>query len=123
MIPPIPKRVLVHTAELITKYGADKWGKASTSETAKLERVRIEPTSKAVTDAAGTVIQLSAVLFFDCRNSAPKGVIFALKDDYVNGKTVDIQQVKFNGRIFTVTTIEPLYADTSEIHHYEVGLA
>ena len=113
----------MHTAELITKYGADKWGKASESETVKLERIRIEPTSKTVTDAAGTVIQLSAVLFFDCRNSAPKGVIFALRDDSVNGKIVDIQQVKFNGRIFTVTTIEPLYADTSEIHHYEVGLA
>ena len=121
MIPPIPKRLLVHSAELVTKYNSDKWGKASDSDSVQLEHIRIEPTSQIVTDSSGTMIKLSATLFYDCRNSSPS-VNFALKGDSVDGKTVEIQQVIFGGRTFTVQTIEPLYADTNKIHHYEVGL-
>lgn len=123
MIPPIPQKYLIHSAELITRYNADKWGNSSEFDTVKLDHIRIDPTSKTVTDATGTVVQLSAVLIYDCRNSAPKGVVFALTGDKSGEKVVDIQQVNFNGRMFTVKTIEPLYADTSTVHHYEVGLA
>lgn len=121
MIPPIPKRLFVHSAELVTKYSADKWGNATASDTVKMEHIRIDPSSKVVTDSTGTNIQLSAVLFYDCRNSSP-AVTFALKGDAIGEKAVDIQQVIFGGRTFTVQIIEPLYADSNKIHHYEVGL-
>ena len=122
MIPHIPKLLLIHSAELITEFAPDKWGKASEQDTVKLEHVRIEPSAKHVINGSGEVVQLAAVLFFDCRNSSPADVIFALKDDTVNGRTATIQKVSFEGRFFTVQTIEPLYADKNRIHHYEVGL-
>ena len=122
MIPPIPKRLLIHSAELITEFSADKWGTPQKSETVKLEHVRIEPSAKYVIGGSGETIQLAAVLFFDCRNSSPADVTFALKNDTVNGGTVVLQKVSFGGRLFTVQTVEPLYADKNRIHHYEVGL-
>lgn len=122
MIRPIPKNLLIHSAELTTEFSPDKWGTPQKSETVKLEHVRIEPSAKHVIGGNGETVQLAAVLFFDCRNSSPADVTFALKDDTVNGGTVVLQKVSFGGRIFTVQTIEPLYADKNRIHHYEVGL-
>ncbi|MDE6745592.1 MAG: minor capsid protein [Oscillospiraceae bacterium] len=122
MIPPIPKRLLIHSAELITEFTPDKWGRASEWNTIKLEHVRIEPSAKHVINGSGETVQLAAVLFFDCRNSSPADVAFALKDDTVNGRIVALQKVSFGGRLFTVQTVEPLYADKNRIHHYEVGL-
>lgn len=122
MIPPIPKRLLIHSAELITDFSPDKWGKPSESETVQLEHVRIEPSAKYVIGGNGETVQLAAVLFFDCRNSSPADVTFALKDDTVNDRTVVLQKVSFGGRLYTVQTVEPLYADRNRIHHYEVGL-
>lgn len=121
MISPIPKNLLVHSAELVTKYSPDKWGRSSSSSRQALSHIRIEPSSKMIADNTGTSVRLSAVLFYDCTNSSP-GVTFALKNDEADGKTVDIQQVIFKGRIFSVRTIEPLYADNEKIHHYEIGL-
>lgn len=122
MIPSIPKKALIHSAELITEFSADKWGTPQKSETVQLEHVRIEPSAKYVIDGDGETIQLAAVLFFDCRNSSPADVTFALKGDTVNCGTVVLQKVSFGGRLFTVQTVEPLYADKNHIHHYEVGL-
>lgn len=122
MIPSIPKKALIHSAELITKFSADKWGTPQKSETVQLEHVHIEPSAKYVIDGDGETIQLAAILFFDCRNSSPADVTFALKGDTVNGETVVFQKVSFGGRLFTVQTVEPLYADKNRIHHYEVGL-
>lgn len=122
MIPPIPKKLLIHSAELITEFSADKWGTPQKSETVQLEHVRIEPSAKYVIGGNGETVQLAAVLFFDCRNSSPADVSFALKDDTVNGGTVVLQKVSFGGRLFTVQTVETLYADKNRVHHYEVGL-
>ena len=122
MIMQIPKKLLIHSAELITKFDPDKWGNSSSEEIIPLKFVRIETCVKMTADSNGNMIRLSAVLFFDCKSSVPKEIKFALKSDILNGKTVDIQQVKFGEKIFTVQTIEPFYADENKIHHYEVGL-
>ncbi len=122
MIPHIPKQLLIHSAELITEFTSDKWGKPQESENVSLKHIRIEPSAKHVINSNGETVQLAAVLFFDCRNSSPSDVTFALKDDTVNGRTAVLQKVSFGGRIYTVQTIEPLYADKNRIHHYEVGL-
>ena len=121
MIPPIPKKLLPHSAELVTKFDSDKWGNSSENNNIVLEHIRIEPSEKIISESSGTKIQLSATLFFDLRNSSPSAD-FALKGDIVGGKTVDIQQVIFGGRSFTVKTIETHYADSKNIHHYEIGL-
>ncbi len=121
MIPPIPKRVLIHSADLITHYDGDKWGGSTSSETIRLEHIRIEPSNSTAIDGNGVKYQLSSMLFFDCCNSSPDGSIFALVDDVVNGRKVELQQIDFNGRLYTVKTISPLY-DNARLHHYEVGL-
>lgn len=121
MIPPIPKKLLIHKAELVTKYDPDKWGNSAESDSLLLENIRIEPISKIIKDSSGTEKQLSATLFYDCGHSSPE-VCFALNGDDIDGKTVVIQQVIFGGRTFTVKTIEALYADSENIHHYEIGL-
>ncbi len=122
MISQIPKKLLIHSAELITKFDPDKWGNSAEEEKIFLRNVRIEYSEKSSTDNYGTDHELAATLFFDCKNSSPKDAKFALKSDILNGKTVNIQQIKFGGKRFTVKTIEPLYADSEKIHHYEVGL-
>lgn len=122
MIRPIPKNLLIHSAELITEFSPDKWGKPSESETVQLKNIRVEPSAKHVIGVNGELVQLAATLYFDCRNSSPRDVRFALKDDTVNGKKVVLQRVRFEGRLYTVQTVEALYADKNRIHHYEVGL-
>ena len=121
MIPPIPKKLLPHSAELITKFNADKWGNASESDSTLLEHIRIEPSEKIIQEDFEKKIKLSATLFYDQKNSFPD-VIFALNGDVIGEKNVDVQQVIFGGRIFTVKTIEAHYADCKNIHHYEIGL-
>ena len=61
-------------------------------------------------DKNNAEIQLAATLFYDCRNSRPRGVQFA-EDDIIS----------FNGLKHRVASVEPLY-DDERIHHYEMGL-
>ena len=121
MISPIPKKLLPHSAELITKYDPDKWGNSAESDTVILEHIRIEPSEKIIMENSEIKIKLSATIFYDMRNSSPDAK-FRLKGDIIGEKTVDVQQIFFNGRIFTVKTIEAHYADSKNIHHYEIGL-
>lgn len=106
---PIPKRLLIHSATLhaVTE---DAWQSETLTELAKLERVRIEPVSKLITDKQNRQCTLSAVLFYDCRNSAPKAVQFETG-----------QKLLWNGMEYRVETVEPLY-DGGRLHHLEVGL-
>lgn len=122
MIRPIPKNLLIHSAEFITEFSPDKWGKSSDSETVQLKNIRVEPSAKHIIGGNGEFVQLAATLYFDCRNSSPRDVRFALKDDTVNGKKVVLQKVSFEGRLYTVQTVEALYADRNRVHHYEAGL-
>lgn len=122
MIRPIPKNLLIHSAELTTEFSPDKWGKPQGSETVQLEHVYFETSAKHIIGGNGEMVQLAAVLYFDCRNSFPRDVRFALKDDTVNGKKVVLQRVSFEGRLYAVQTVESLYADRNRVHHYELGL-
>ena len=122
MIRPIPKNLLIHSAELTTEFSPDKWGKPQGCETVQLEHVYFENSAKHIIGGNGELVQLAATLYFDCRNSSPRDVRFALKDDTVNGKKVVLQKVSFEGRLYTVQTVEALYADRKRVHHYEAGL-
>lgn len=72
--------------------------------------VRMEPSSKIIRDKNNAEIQLAATLFYDCKNSEPRGITFE-EDDVII----------FNGQKHQVKTIEPLY-DRKKLHHYELGL-
>lgn len=107
---PIPKALLIHGADLQAVTGKDAWGNETLSNPVGLKYVRFEPSTKYVKDKQNNEIQLAAVMFYDCRNSRPKGQIFT-----------DGQIVTFNGEGYRVKLVEPLY-DGRRLHHYELGL-
>lgn len=113
---PIPRRLLIHSCELITEFSKDKWGNVST-ESVVISCVRIEPCAKVVKGADGVDVQLSAVLFFDCRSSIPRSAVFKMPGD----GGCERQTVIFEGRRYVVGSIERLY-DTKGVHHLEIGL-
>lgn len=107
---PIPRKLLIHTVVYAKVVTSDRWGKESLMDEMELNHVRMEPSSKVVRDKSGAEIQLAATLFFDCRNSRPAGVTFAVDDIII-----------FNGQKHSVQLVEPLY-DERKLHHYELGL-
>lgn len=106
----IPKKLLIHTVRLQRTVSKDRWGEGKTDNGIKLEKVRIEPSSRIVRDKNSAEVQLAATLFYDCRNSTPRDFVF--KEDDI---------ILFNGQKLRVQVIEPLY-DENTLHHYELGL-
>ncbi len=109
-IRPIPKKLLPHTVSLYKKVEKDRWGKGTWNEGTIIEFVRIEPSTKIVRDKNNAEIQLSATIFYDCKNSCPREIDFAVDDIVI-----------FNGEKHQVKVIEPLF-DEKKLHHYELGL-
>lgn len=105
----IPKNLLIHSA-VLQSVTEDKWQSETTENIAELKKIRIDPSSKLVTSNDNRQITLSAVLFFDLRNSRPMNILFE------HG-----QKILFGGNIYTIETIEKLY-DDKKLHHYELGL-
>lgn len=106
----IPKKLLIHTISIYEKVEKDRWGKENLGEGTIVKKVRLEPSSKIVRDKNKAEIQIAAVMFYDCKNSVPKGMTF--KEDEI---------VMFNGQKHRIKTVEPLY-DEGKLHHYELGL-
>lgn len=107
---PMPKALLIHSAKLLEVSTENTWQSEETAEIATLKNIRIEPLSKLVTAKDNTQVTLTAVLFYDCKNSRPSGVSFKQG-----------QKIIFNSIEYIVETIEPLY-DGQKLHHYELGL-
>lgn len=106
----IPKKLLIHTAQLQRTVAKDRWGEEKTISEFNLEKIRIEPSSRIVRDKNSAEVQLAATLFYDCKNSVSRDFVF--KEDDI---------IVFNGQKLRVQLIEPLY-DGSKLHHYELGL-
>ena len=106
---PIPKNLLIHSA-FLQSVKKDKWQSESLQTIAEMKKIRVDPSSKLVTSKDNRQITLSAVLFYDCKNSRPSNISFE------HG-----QKIIFNGITYTVETIEMLY-DDKKLHHYELGL-
>ncbi|MBS5873431.1 MAG: hypothetical protein KIC46_04850 [Clostridiales bacterium] len=108
---PIPRSALPHNIVLRAPGQTDAWdGETERSAGTEIRYVRIEPSSKLVSDTQNGQIQLSALLFYDCTNSTPRGI------SWKQG-----QKITFNGQPMTVQVVEPLYA-AQALHHYEIGL-
>ena len=65
----IPKALLIHTITLHKKENEDRWGNGNLDTGITIQHVRMEPSSKIIRDKNNAEIQLSATLFYDCRNS------------------------------------------------------
>lgn len=107
---PIPRRLLPHSATLKTPGAADAWQQAIYAQRS-LIHVRLEPSDKIIASNDNTQRQLVCTMFFDCRNSAPRGTEFFAG-----------QKIVWNEREMTVMTAERFY-DGNRLHHWEVGLA
>lgn len=107
---PIPKRLLIHSVTAAAKTNEDKWGTKTLNSPVTLSYVRVDPSRSLVTSKDNRQLQLSAVLFYDCKNSIPKSHSFELED-----------VITFGERTYTVKSVEPLY-DGEKLHHYEIGL-
>lgn len=106
---PIPKSLLIHSAEAYKETKGD-WGSSRLNPLGKLERIRIETSSKVVRDKNNKEVQLSALLFYDCRNS--RGDTDVLKEDNI---------VDFQGDKYRIVAVDPM-SDAKRLHHYEVGM-
>lgn len=107
---PIPKAMLIHSADIQEVEEKDQWGSESLSDPTVLQRVRIEPSTKYVRTKDNNEIQLAATMFFDCFNSRPRGQVF-----------YDGQVITFNDERYRVKLVELLY-DGRRLHHYEIGM-
>lgn len=107
---PIPRRLLIHSVGHHKIASKDSWGNETLDVGETIVFVRMEPCSKVIRDKNNQEIQLAATLFYDCKNSCPRDVEWALDDIVI-----------FNGQKHKVQLIEPLY-DEKQLHHYEIGL-
>lgn len=108
---PIPKSLLMHEVTLHKlQDGKNRWDENKLDAGKKLSSVRMEPSSKIVRDKNNAEVQLAATLFYDCKNSKPRGVVFKVDDVII-----------FNDEKHKIQVVEPLY-DNRKLHHYELGL-
>lgn len=106
---PIPVSLLIHSAAL---YDVEKDDYRQETDTlrARLDRVRVDPSVEIVKDRNGEDVQCSALLFYDERNSLPRGLRFSTG-----------QAVVFDGQRYRVQDVQMLY-DERALHHQEVAL-
>lgn len=108
---PIPKKILIHTVTIKTPTGEkDRWGNVVYTDPEEIKFVRLESTTKRIQTKESQDLQLSTLMFYDCKNSNPNTIIFSQG-----------QVITFNGLDLIVQIIEPLY-DEKKLHHYELGL-
>ena len=105
----IPKSLLIHKA-VRHRVEKDKWGKETADGGQIITNIRIEPSSKVVRDKNHAEVQLAGTVFYDCKNSRPRGIEW--KEDDI---------VVVNGERYRVQTVETLY-DGRRLHHYELGV-
>lgn len=109
MTRPIPCSLLIHSAVLY-QVSENAWQSETRTELAQLSHVRIEPASRLVVGKDNRSAEISAVLFYDCRNSRPRAIEFA-----------EGQRVEFGGKLYRIQSIDRIY-DNRRLHHLEVGL-
>lgn len=109
----IPKGLLPHSASLYAAGTAGLWTDGADTWLATIANVRLEPYSRIIKNTDNTDVQLSAMMFFDMRNSSltPSTVSFSV------GQIIVCNSIRYQ-----IETVEPLY-DDADLHHYEIGLS
>lgn len=120
MLRPIPFQILKTTAELKVPQEVGRWGD-KTDETITLKRTHLQGSNAVKRTRDSREVVLRALLFYDVKNSLPRGVNFdALKtqaDEAGECMTLDA-----HGLTYTVETVEGVCDDNGRLHHYELGL-
>ena len=106
---PIPRVLLPHAVTLARATVGERGALALTA-VAALSYVRLDTSETETLTDDDTQRGRSAVLFYDVRNSCPRGVAFAPGQYVLQGN-----------RRYRVETVEPLY-DGARLHHIEITL-
>lgn len=108
---PIPRRVLCHTATLYPFVSIDEYQAPTYGTSVNLSYVRFQPTRQTALTALGEARDDKLVMFYDCANSLPAGVV-----------PKELDKVIFNSLPFIVRTVNHEYDMSANVHHYEAML-
>lgn len=109
---PIKKHLLKHAATLKPWTGTtDRNGVKTFGTSIDLKSVRFEPAKRSVLNDLGEFKNDRFLMFYDVRNSLPKGTTFNKGDEIV-----------FLSSTLTIRDFELLYADDADPHHWEIYL-
>lgn len=108
MIKPMPKALLIHTAQYEEYEGKGRYGDEFKGPIA-LTNILIQPVSNIKRNNIGDSVGYNSLMFFDCINSRPKHINFTEKS-----------KITFNGQEMIINKINPIYA--FNLHHYELEL-
>lgn len=120
MLRPIPAKILTHSATLKQCSGIDVWENPTYTDT-PLEHICIQPMHETRMDATNSQVTLNSVAFVDARLSSPAGFDFQAAQDASEANGAPLALI-YNGRHYTVLTVDALCDDTGAYHHTELGL-
>ena len=106
----IPKNFLVHTASVRTPVRHNSFGGSEYFAPVILKYIRIDYEVHEPIKAAGAGYNSVGTLIYDVQNSSPKNFDFEVG-----------QEVSFDGQVFTVYSVLPLFHG-KKLHHIEAGL-
>ena len=117
---PIPARILKQSATLRVCSGVDMWQEPTWTETA-LGSICIQPSTETRKTKDNTEAVLRRICFVDAVRSTPPGLDFDAmqRQSEKNGQPMTLV---FRDTPYTVLTVETLYDDTGQLHHWELGL-
>lgn len=120
MLRPIPARILTHTATLKQCTGIDVWQEPTYTDT-ELTHICVQPVHETRMDATNTEVALTSIAFIDARLSSPQGFDFQAAQDTSEANGCPLAFI-YQGRHYTVLTVDALCDDTGAYHHTELGL-
>ena len=120
MLRPIPARILAHTATLKQCTGIDVWQEPTYTDI-PLEHICVQPVHETRMDATNTEVALTSIAFIDARLSSPQGFDFQAAQDASEANGAPMAFI-YQGRHYTVLTVDALCDDTGAYHHTELGL-
>lgn len=109
MSAPTPRRMLPHSGTLAPYTGTVNSIKTYGAAVA-LSFVRFEPVKQNAMTSLGEMKSDRFVLFYDCKNSQPGGLIPAMND-----------KITFGALTLSARKVTPCYGSTAAVHHYEVN--
>ena len=114
---PISKHLLIHSAKAWT-VTLDEDRNETKGDEITLKNVRCVPVKQNTLTANGLQKDDKLTMFYDSVNSSAYNGTAKVAD----WKPENGMRVLFNGTEYTARVVQPMYARTDEVHHYEVQL-
>lgn len=120
MLKPIPARILRSTALVKVCTAVDEYQNQTYGAQYTVKHVHLQPEERIIKSTSNTDLQLTSILFVDCRRSSP-----ALNWRELLQSAHDLggdMRVVVRGVEYTVASADGLRDDTDRLHHWEIGL-